>query len=202
MAGFDPQDYDVQKISEQTTSSVALPTDKVPIIRYDEEEQDYSNFTVPISLLGVAPSGYLKGFTPSVIKTSTSITSLSVTAGVARDSSSEANISSTTTITNSSDIWAGETKPSGTDITVYVLVARKSAADASVNVYLSQSTGGAIGSYAYSVAVGSALYSRSGNTESIRNLVGYDHEIISVQETNITPGTTPLANGKIILVLE
>ena len=200
--GFNPNDYDVQKISEQTTSAVVLPTDKVPIIRYDEEEQDYSNFTVPMSLLGIAPQGYLKGFTPTVVQTGSSLSSISATAGIARDSTNSANISSTATITNSSDIWAGATKPTGTDITVYVVVARVSASDNTVNVFLSQTAGGAIGDYAYSVAVGQALYSRSGNTESLRNLVGYDHEIISVQETDITPGTTPLANGKIILVLE
>ena len=199
---FNPNDYDVQKISEQTTSAVVLPTDKVPIIRYDEEEQDYSNFTVPMSLLGIAPQGYLKGFTPTVVQTGSSLSSISATAGIARDSTNSANISSTATITNSSDIWAGATKPTGTDITVYVVVARVSASDNTVNVFLSQTAGGAIGDYAYSVAVGQALYSRSGNTESLRNLVGYDHEIISVQETDITPGTTPLANGKIILVLE
>ena len=200
--GFNPNDYDVQKISEQTTSAVVLPTDKVPIIRYDEEEQDYSNFTVPVSLLGIAPQGYLKGFTPTVVQTGSSLSSISATAGIARDSTNSANISSTATITNSSDIWAGATKPTGTDITVYVVVARVSASDNTVNVFLSQTAGGAIGDYAYSVAVGQALYSKSGNTESLRNLVGYDHEIISVQETDITPGTTPLANGKIILVLE
>ena len=200
--GFNPNDYDVQKISEQTTSAVVLPTDKVPIIRYDEEEQDYSNFTVPMSLLGIAPQGYLKGFTPTVVQTGSSLSSISATAGIARDSTNSANISSTATITNSSDIWAGATKPTGTDITVYVVIARVSASDNTVNVFLSQTAGGAIGDYAYSVAVGQALYSRSGNTESLRNLVGYDHEIISVQETDITPGTTPLANGKIILVLE
>lgn len=200
--GFNPNDYDVQKISEQTTSAVVLPTDKVPIIRYDEEEQDYSNFTVPMSLLGIAPQGYLKGFTPTVVQTGSALSSISATAGIARDSTNSANISSTTTITNSSNIWAGATKPTGTDVTVYVVVARMSASDNTVNVFLSQTAGGAIGDYAYSVAVGQALYSRSGNTESLRNLVGYDHEIISVQETDITPGTTPLANGKIILVLE
>lgn len=200
--GFNPNDYDVQKISEQTTSAVVLPTDKVPIIRYDEEEQDYSNFTVPMSLLGIAPQGYLKGFTPTVVQTGSTLSSISATAGIARDSTNSANISSTTTITNSSNIWAGATKPTGTDITVYVVVARVSASVNTVNVFLSQTAGGAIGDYAYSVAVGQALYSRSGNTESLRNLVGYDHEIISVQETDITPGTTPLANGKIILVLE
>ena len=187
--GFNPNDYDVQKISEQTTSAVVLPTDKVPIIRYDEEEQDYSNFTVPMSLLGIAPQGYLKGFTPTVVQTGSSLSSISATAGIARDSTNSANISSTATITNSSDIWAGATKPTGTDITVYVVVARVSASDNTVNVFLSQTAGGAIGDYAYSVAVGQALYSRSGNTESLRNLVGYDHEIISVQETDITPGT-------------
>ncbi len=202
MAGFDPQDYDIQKISEQTTSNQVLPTDKIPIVRYDSEEQDYSNFTIPVSLLGVAPKGYLKGFTPSVSKTSSTINSLSITAGLARDSSNSVNISSDSTITNSTDIWAGATKPTGTDIAVYILAARKSDTDNTVNVFLSQSAGGAIGNFAYSVVVGTALYSRSGNTETIHNVIGYDHEIISIQETDVTPGTTPLANGKIILVLE
>lgn len=199
---FDPNEYNVQKISEQTTSAQVLPTDKVPVIRYDEEEQDYSNFTVPVSLFGVAPSGYIKGFTPSIVQSGSAITSLSATPGIARDGTNTVNISASSTTTNTSSIWGGATKPTGTDVTVYILVARKSATDASVNVFLSQSTGGAIGGYAYSVAIGQALYTRSGTTESIRNVVGYDHEIISVQETDVTAGTTPLANGKIILVLE
>lgn len=202
MAGFDPQDYDIQKISEQTTSDQVLPTDKIPIIRYDTEEQDYSNFTVPVSLLGVMPTGYLKGFTPSVVKTSSAITSVSITAGVARDSTNSANIISSATVTNSSTIWGDSTRPTGTNITVYILAARKSAEDNTVQVFLSQTRGGAIGGFEYSVAVGKGLYSYNGTTESISNVVGFDNEIISVQTTDITPGTTPLANGKIILVLE
>lgn len=200
--GFNPNDYDVQKISEQTTSAVVLPTDKVPVIRYDNEEQDWANFTVPVSLFGVMPQGYLKGFTPSIVQTGSAITSVSITAGGARDSTNSANIISANTVSNSSTIWGGATKPTGTSIKVYILAARVSDTDGTVRVFLSQTTGGAIGGCAYSVAVGEGLYTNNGTTESINNVIGYDHEIISVQTADITPGTTPLANGKIILVLE
>lgn len=202
MAGFDPQDYDVQKISEQTTSNQILPTDKIPIIRYDTEEQDYSNFTVPVSLLGVMPNGYLKGFTPSIVQSGTAITSVSITAGVARDSTNAANIVSSASVTNSTTIWGDATKPTGTNVTVYILAARKSDTDNTVNVFLSQNQGGTIGGFDYSVAIGKGLYSNDGTDESINNVVGFDNEIISVQTTDVTAGTTPLANGKIILVLE
>lgn len=199
---FDPEQYNVQKISQQSTSSTVLPTDKIPIIRYDTQEQNYDNFTVPVSSLGVLPKGYIKGFTPSVVQSGSAITSVSITSGVARDSTNTANIASDSTVINSSTIWGGATKPSGTNLTVYILAARKSATDNTVQVFLSQNNGGEIGGFSYSVAIGKGLYSRSGNTESISNVVGFDNEIISVQTTDVVPGTTALANGKIILVLE
>lgn len=200
---FDPEQFDVKKISEQTTSGHVLPSDKIPLIREDAESGDYSNFTVEISSFGVAPNGYLFGLNPSVAQTGTSITSITVEHGLARDSTNTVNIYADNAITTSgAALWGGATKPTGTNIPVYILVSRRSEQDRQASVYLSQNNGGAIGVDEFSVAVGKGLYSNDGTNESISNVVGLYNPIISVQEDEITAGTTPLANGKIILVLE
>lgn len=200
--GFNPADYDVKKLSEQSSSNFVFPTDNIPIIRKDTESDEWVNFLISASIFSVLPKGYLYGMNPSVSQTGSVINSITVEAGVARDSTNAVNIYAENPITGTSAaLWGGQAKPTGTNIPVYILVSRRSESDRTAAVYLSRTNGGPVGVDNYSVAVGTALYTNNGTSESIKNVVGLYNPIISVQENDITPGTTPLANGKIILVV-
>lgn len=197
---FDPNNYDVEKLSEQASASQVLDTDFVPIIRYDSVENDYSNFTVAAGQFNkILPSGYLVGFSPSVVQNGSTISSISVTRGSARSDDDVVSIITTSTLTNSNGIWGDMSKPTGTDILVDFVVATDS--QTTTNVFLARH-----GSYpSYTLirtrVVGQGLYSNNGTTESIHDVVGFDNEIISIQSEDIISGSA-LTNGKIILVLE
>ena len=200
---FDPTQFNVEKISQQSQSAFVYPNDLIPVARWDDVAQDYTNFAVPAAILGALPPGFVMGLAPSFIQTGTSITSINVASGYARDSSNQVNMmtSGNTTASGGSGAWIGP-RPTGTDNVCYIILAFVSAASPTPAVFLSQNKAPTINGYQYVAAVGQGLYSYDGTNESVRNVWGYDNKIIAVQDNELTAGVSPLENGKIVLVLE